>query len=521
MFESTYLQPQQPHAALLYSPEIQKIKTYIKDSWKTLSRSNHDILAAIVDPKISPVTAPPWTIYISRFEQKSKIESEFKQILSEQAFKQIQILTLPAKPEEITKHGLLYLPHPYVVPGGRFNEMYGWDSYFILVGLLRDKEIDLAKNIVDNFIYEINHYGAILNANRTYYLTRSQPPFLTRMILAVFNFTQDEQWLKSSLKAIETYYKYWTTPPKLNKETNLSRYFDFGQGAAAEAVNSEYKVKLGTHYQRVLQYFRTHKQVAGYNIDLFYDTEKDELTPLFYKGDRSMRESGFDISHRFGPFNADTVNYAPVCLNTLLYQMEIDTAQIYEILDDKQNAEIWRQLAQKRQALINQFFWDEQAGLYFDYNFQTAQRRHYKFATTFYPLWAGIATPEQAQRIVDNLADFEAPSGLLTSTEVTGNQWDAPFGWAPLQLIAYEGLRRYNYTQEANRLAYKFISLVVREFKEHGTILEKYNVVDSNSDTTTKINFGYSSNEIGFGWTNAVFIELLSYLEQLYPIVAN
>jgi alpha,alpha-trehalase len=391
--------------------------------------------------------------------------------------------------------------------------MYGWDSYFILIGLLRDEEIDLAKNMVDNSIYEINHYGAILNANRTYYLTRSQPPFLTRMILAVFNFTQDEQWLKSTLKAIETYYKYWTTPPKLNQETNLSRYFDFGQGAAAEAVSSEYQIQSGTHYERVLQYFRTHKQVAGYNTDSFYDIEKDQLTPLFYKGDRSMRESGFDISHRFGPFNADTINYAPVCLNTLLYQMEIDTAQIYEILDDKQKAQTWRELAQKRQVLINQFFWDEQAGLYFDYNFQTAQRRHYKFATTFYPLWAGIATPEQAQRIVNNLADFEAPGGLLTSTEVTGNQWDAPFGWAPLQLIAYEGLRRYNYTQEANRLAYKFISLVAREFKEHGTILEKYNVVEFNSDTTTKINFGYSSNEIGFGWTNAVFIELLSYLE--------
>jgi alpha,alpha-trehalase len=513
MLEPIYLHPQESQAALLPSSEITKIRTYIKDSWTTLSRSNNDILAAIVDPKISPVPAPPWTVYISRLEDKNRVESDFKQILSEQAFKQIQIRTLPAESEKIEKHGLLYLPYPYVVPGGRFNEMYGWDSYFILIGLLRDEEIELARNMVDNSIYEINHYGAILNANRTYYLTRSQPPFLTRMVLAVFNKTQDKQWLKSTLRAIEAHYKYWTTPPKLNQETGLSRYFDIGQGAAAETLHSEYKAKLGTHYERVLQYFRTHKQVAGYNIDPFYDSEKDQLTPLFYKGDRSMRESGFDISHRFGPFNADTINYAPVCLNTLLYQMEIDTAQIYEILDDKQNAQIWRELAQKRQALINKFFWDEQAGLYFDYNFQTHQRRHYKFATTFYPLWAGIATPEQAQRIVNNLADFEAPGGLLTSTQVTGNQWDAPFGWAPLQLIAYEGLRRYNYTQEANRLAYKFISLVVKEFKEHGTIVEKYNVVEFNSDTTTKINFGYSSNEIGFGWTNAVFIELLSKLK--------
>ena len=490
--------------------QIAEIRAYIQNAWTSLSRSNRDILASVVDPKINPPPPPPWPIYISEKEQRSKIESEFKQLLSPEEFKKIEIRTLPPEADKIKTHGLLYLPHPYVVPGGRFNEMYGWDSYFIVLGLLRDGKIELAKNMTDNFIYQVKNYGAILNANRTYYLTRSQPPFLTRMVLAVFQQTQDKQWLQSTLSAIEDYYKYWTTTPKINQETGLSRYFDVGEGPPAEAVNSEYVSKAGTHYERVIKHFKLHKEVAGYKLDKFYDHEQEKLTPTFYKGDRSMRESGFDISHRFGPFNADIINYVPVCLNSLLYQMEIDTAEIYQILGESEKAQNWTKLAQKRQKLINRYLWDEKSGLYFDYNFQSGQRRHYEFATTFYPLWTGIASPKQAQRIVENLTLFEAPGGLLTSTQVTGNQWDAPFGWAPLQLIAVQGLRRYGYIEESDRIARKFISLVVQDFEKNKVIVEKYDVVNRKSDVSKNISFGYSSNEIGFGWTNAVLIELLN-----------
>jgi alpha,alpha-trehalase len=493
--------------------QMTEIRSYIKDGWKILSRSNQDILAAIVDQKINPSPPPPWPVYISQKEQYSKVKSEFERLLTPEAFKQIEIRILPPKPEQIKTHGLLYLPNPYVVPGGRFNEMYGWDSYFIILGLLQDGEIELAKNMTDNFIYEVNHYGSVLNANRTYYLTRSQPPFLTRMVLAIFQETGDQKWLQSTLPAIEDYYQYWTTPPKINPETGLSRYFDFGEEPPAEAINSEYVGKLGTHYQRVIKYFNLHKQVAGYKLDQFYDRQHQKLTPAFFKGDRSMRESGFDISHRFGPFNADIINYAPVCLNSLLYQMEIDTAEIYQILGKSEEAQNWTKLAQKRQKLINRYLWDEEAGLYFDYNFQSGQRRHYEFATTFYPLWTGIASPQQAQRVVNNLSLFAAPGGLVTSTQVTGNQWDAPFGWAPLQLIAVRGLRRYGYIQQSDRIARNFINLVVNEFEKHQTIVEKYDVVNSNSDVSKNISFGYNSNEIGFGWTNAVLIELLALLQ--------
>jgi alpha,alpha-trehalase len=228
-----------------------------------------------------------------------------------------------------------------------------------------------------------------------------------------------------------------------------------------------------------------------------------------------MRESGFDPSNRFGALNVDVIHYAPVCLNTLLYIMEDDAARIMDTLGDTATAGTWRRRAASRRDLVNRLLWDEQAGLYFDYNFRTRQLRRYAFATTFYPLWAGIASPAQAERVRGNLAKFEAAGGLLTSTEVTGNQWDAPFGWAPLQMIAVAGLRRYGFDDDADRLAGKFVSLVAKEFDEHGTIVEKYDVRRRESDVAADIKFGYSANQIGFGWTNGAVLDLLAGMKKL------
>ncbi|MCA1560852.1 MAG: alpha,alpha-trehalase, partial [Acidobacteria bacterium] len=419
----------------------------------------------------------------------------------------------PADLPNIKDHGLLYLPRPYVVPGGRFNEMYGWDSYFIQVGLLQDGELQRARDMVENFIYEIEHYGTILNANRTYYLTRSQPPFLTRMILGVYRKTPDRAWLKSTLPAVEAYYRFWTVGPHAVPETGLSRYWDFGEGPSPEVVSDERDDRGRTHYDRVREYYRTQK-ITDYDLAEYYDRDRDALTPLFYKGDRSMRESGFDPSNRFGPFSVDIIHYVPVCLNSLLYQMELDAAEIIAILGDQKASETWRARAAARKDRINALSWDPEAGLYFDYNFQTKRRRAYEFATTFYPLWMGIAGKDQAARVRANLSRFEAPGGILTSTQVTGSQWDAPFGWAPLQMIAVEGLRRYGYDEDADRVAAKFLALVTKEFEEHGTIVEKYDVQRRESDVAAGIQFGYSANQIGFGWTNAVFLELLAGMRQ-------
>ncbi len=499
-----------PNTFLSHS-QVDAVRTYIKQTWRTLSRSQAHILEAAQDSKVDHVPGTPWPVYISPLEDKATVEASLRSVLSTEEFEQIELKVLPADVEQITDHGLLYLPHDYVVPGGRFNEMYGWDSYFILLGLLQDGEIEMAKSMVDQLVYEIDHYGTVLNANRTYMLNRSQPPLLSRMVLKLYEHLQDRAWLRSVLPAVQNYYFYWTVPPHLNSTTGLSHYNALGHGPAPEVLVSE-KDDLGrTHYDRVQEYYQ-HFQVDDYDVQLYYDSKTDRLTELFYQGDRSMRESGFDITHRFGPFSADIIHYAPVCLNVLLYQMEQDIAHISELIGHYHGIAYWCRHAEQRKQLIDRYLWDEAAGQYFDYNFRTSQQRPYEFATTFFPLWAGLASEAQAQKVVDNLPKFEAAGGLLTSTHVSGNQWDAPFGWAPLQLFAVEGLHRYGYHCEADRLSRKFITMVVQEFERSGTIVEKYDVNRCSGDVSDEIFFGYSSNEIGFGWTNGVVLELMASL---------
>jgi alpha,alpha-trehalase len=501
----------QPSAGFPTATRIQNVRQYIRRTWSRLTRSTRDLARAAPDPKVHPAAGDAWPVYVAADEDRAAIAQTIQTVLSPDDLRHIALQPLPASPNQIREHGLLYLPHPYVVPGGRFNEMYGWDSYFIARGLLRDNEVGLARDMTDNFIYEISHYGMILNANRTYFLTRSQPPFLTEMILGVYERTKDRRWLRSTLPAIDRYYGFWTKPPHLVEATGLSRYFDLGDGPAPEVVAAERDAQGLTHYDRVREYFRAH-DVPDYDVSQFYDRAADRLTDLFYKGDRSMRESGFDPSNRFGPFSADIVHYTPVCLNVLLYRMEDEAARIETIAGDAAAAGEWRARAERRRQRIDSLLWDPEAGLYFDYNFETRQRRRYEFATTFYPLWAGLASPDQARRVAANLAKFEAPGGLLTSTVTSGSQWDAPYGWAPLQLIAVEGLRRYGFNRDADRLARKFVSLVVDDFDAHGTIVEKYDVRRRSSDLGSGLRFGYTSNEVGFGWTNAAVLDLLAGL---------
>jgi alpha,alpha-trehalase len=502
------------HSADRATPEqLQAIQKYIKQSWHTLTRSNAQLASAAVDPKFHPKGDYKWPVYVPRTESIKRVEQTLRSQMSPENFARIELRQLPDDPREIREPGLLYLPFPYVVPGGRFNEMYGWDSYFIQVGLVRDGEIQLAQNMVDNFLYEIQNYGRILNANRTYYLSRSQPPFLTQMILNVYRAKRDRNWLSSTVPAIEKYYRYWTTEPHLTKETGLSRYFDSGEGPAPEVLSDERDAQGRTHYDRVKEYYRTH-EVKDYDVSQYYDKEKDQLTPLFYTGDRSMRESGFDPSNRFGPFNIDIIHYDPVCLNSLLYLMETDTAEIMTTLGRPRDARIWLARAEERRRTMNRLMWDEKDGLYYDYDFVTKTVRRYPFATTFYPLWVGIADRKQAARVVSNLHLLERGGGLQTSSYESGSQWDAPFGWAPLQMIAVEGLRRYGYQEEADRITANFLSLILKEFIQYNTIVEKYDVGRRESEISGGIKFGYDYNVIGFGWTNAAFTDLYAKLPE-------
>ena len=391
--------------------QLEAIQKYIRQGWHTLTRSNAQLANAAADPKFQLPAGARWPVYVPRRENLKRIEQTLRAQMSPEDFARIELRPLPDDPREIREPGLLYLPHPYVVPGGRFNEMYGWDSYFIQVGLVRDGETALARHTVENFLYEIENYGRILNANRTYYLSRSQPPFLTQMILNVYRAKPDRNWLRNTVPAIEKYYRFWTSEPHLTKETGLSRYYDLGEGPAPEVLSDERDARGRTHYDRVKEYYRTH-EVTDYDVGQYYDREKDQLTPLFYKGDRSMRESGFDPSNRFGPFNIDIIHYNPVCLNSLLYLMETDSAEIMKTLGRPREARRWLARAGARRRSVTRLMWDEKDGLYYDHNFARGAARRYPFATTFYPLWVGIADRRQAARLVSNLRLLEPAGGV-------------------------------------------------------------------------------------------------------------
>jgi len=240
--------------------------------------------------------------------------------------------------------------------------------------------------------------------------------------------------------------------------------------------------------------------------------ERVSLAREFYKGDRSMRESGFDTSFRFGPYGGFTHQFAAVDLNSLLYKSEMDLAEIATLLGLDAEARQWRQTADARQRAINKYLWNPGTGMYFDYDFTNSRQSTYAFASTFYPLWAGAASAEQAASVERHLKEFERSGGLMTSTHETGAQWDAPYGWAPIQLIAVEGLRRYGFKADADRISQEFLGTVAVNFKRDATIREKYDVVHRTAET--HIDAGYTQNVIGFGWTNAVYLELLQQLKR-------
>jgi alpha,alpha-trehalase len=197
-------------------------------------------------------------------------------------------------------------------------------------------------------------------------------------------------------------------------------------------------------------------------------------------------------------------------LNSLLYKTEKDLERINQILGRNKDAAAWSKRAAERKELINRYLWDAQRGLFMDFNFKTHAKSTYDYVTTYYPLWAGLATSEQAKELAANLKIFEQPGGLDMSPYDTGGQWDYPYGWAPTQLLAIEGLRRYGFDADANRVSFKFLSTVAENFRKQGIIVEKYNVV--NRSTEANVSVGYKQNVIGFGWTNAAFLALLHAL---------
>jgi alpha,alpha-trehalase len=516
---------------------LPSILNYIASSWDTLTRSLGNC-QTVVDPKLADSSV----LYLPAQYPEPKVVRDTAERCKIQIKELPKVITGPGQMKTtLNPPGLLYLENNYVVPGGRFNEMYGWDSYFIVRGLLEDGRIDQARGMVENFFFEIEHYGTILNANRTYYLTRSQPPFLTSMILGVYDAEKakgknERAWLEKAYRYASQDYEMWNREPHLAGDTGLARYYDFGEGPAPESLKDEkdfYRLvatyfllhSAGRSYIAERDATKTEVPVAGedYTVevcDVARTMERPSCEPShkialaadYYKGDRAMRESGFDISFRFGPYGAATHHYAPICLNSLLYKTEKDLERMSEILGRKEDAARWGRAASTRKGRIEQYLWDAERGMFFDYDVDTKSRSGYDYITTFYPLWAGVATEEQAQAVVKNLRIFEHPGGLAMSDSDRGVQWELPYGWAPTEMIAIEGLRRYGFKEDANRTSFEFLSTVMENFQRDGTIREKYNVVTRSSETPVAA--GYQQNVVGFGWTNGAFLVLLHALPQ-------
>lgn len=360
---------------------------------------------------------------------------------------------------------LLGLPKPYLVPsysaktGFDYNELYYWDSYFMVQGMLDADHQELVSGILDNLMALFDRFKVIPNASRTYLTGRSQPPFLTTFIFDVYQqYNMSDKWLKRAMALAEQEYNIvWMGVKKPNERQvyqGLSRYYDIN-----------------------------------------------------YLHDLAEAESGWDMTPRF---DRRALNFLPIDLNALLYKYETDFARTARIFDDKRAAARWDDAAAVRKATINKLMWDRSRGLYYDYNYVKDKRSTSSSLAAYFPMWAGMVTEKQAAALVKSLRNFEHKGGLATTDAlplgqyVLGSlptQWAYPNGWAPLHFIVVKALERYGYHADARRIATKWLKGNLQWFNEHHVFLEKYNVVSPDKPPVK----GLYPSQTGFGWTNAVF----------------
>lgn len=372
----------------------------------------------------------------------------------------------------------LALPRPYVVPGGRFREMYYWDSYFTMLGLKADRRTDLVEGMIDNFVSLVERYGHIPNGTRTYYLSRSQPPFLYAM--TALSDVRDPGVRRRRLAALRAEHAFFTAPQRtivMPDGARLQHYWD-----ARETPRDE-----------------SHRE----DVETARASGRDAAT--VYRHLRAGAESGWDFSSRWladGRTLAkiDTVNIVPIDLNSLLYGLEKRIAEECAAVQDGACAQDFAAKALARQRAIETYLWNARDGYYGDWDSAERALRPGITAATLYPLFAGLAAPDRAATVAATAERvLLAPNGLRTTTVRTGQQWDMPNGWAPLQWIAVAGLRKYGHEDLARQIGLRFLATVEREYRASGKLLEKYDVEESRPGGG-----GEYPTQDGFGWTNGV-----------------
>ncbi|RAJ27041.1 alpha,alpha-trehalase TreF [Pedobacter cryoconitis] len=397
------------------------------------------------------------------------------------------LLRKPA--EKIANNSLLDLPSPYIVPGGRFREVYYWDSYFTMLGLQVSGENETIENMIKNFAYLIEQNGHIPNGNRNYYLSRSQPPFFSLMIGLLAQIKGNEAYA-TYLPALEKEYTYWmdqSAPTKhvvvMPDGSKLNRYYD----------------QLNTPRQE------------SYKEDVLIGQQAEAKNPEIYRDIRSAAESGWDFSSRWLADGMQlktiqTTQIVPVDLNCLLYNLELTLQKCYALQHDVVKEKQYQTLALKRKASIRKYFWSPKYSWFTDYNFKTKKQSPVLSLAGMFPLSFNLADLKQAKLAQHILQQkFLKPGGLVSTPLNTHQQWDAPNGWAPLQWMAITGLGNYGFHGLEKQIAVRWINLNTNVYQRTGKLMEKYNVVD----LQLKAGGGEYASQDGFGWTNGVLISLM------------
>ena len=411
------------------------------------------------------------------------------------------VLKRPA--DERISGTLIPLPNPYIVPGGRFREIYYWDSYFTMLGLIEDGEIETVENMVDNFAFLIDEYGFIPNGNRTYYLGRSQPPFFALMVEVLAN-AKNDKILINYLPQLEREYNFWMNGQKDLDEKASRRIVRMKDG---ETMNRYWDDNTTPRPESYREDIETAEKALSKNPEL----TKEEV----YRNLRAGAESGWDFSSRWlegadGEFDLSTIHttsIVPVDLNSLLYNLELTIARAAEIEGDSEKSENFKQKAEKRKTAILKYLWNEEEGFFMDYNFRAEQQTMRLSLAGVYPLFFEIADENQATAVSAKIEEvFLKPGGVVTTPYNTGQQWDAPNGWAPLQWITIKGLQNYNKTELGEEIQSRWLQLNKEVYNRTYKMLEKYNV----EDLTKESGGGEYPTQDGFGWTNGVYQKLSS-----------
>lgn len=392
---------------------------------------------------------------------------------------------------------LIPLPFPYIVPGGRFREIYYWDSYFTMLGLKVSKRVDIIENMLNNFSHLIDKFGFIPNGNRTYYLSRSQPPFFALMVELLASIKGEEILLQYAAQ-LEKEYSFWMDGSDLLSLKN---------NACRRVVMLQDGSILNRYFDDL-----TRPRPEAFLEDVRLSKKSAQQPEEIFRNIRAAAESGWDFSSRWfkdetNMHTIQTTALIPVDLNSLLVHVEETLAKIYTLQQNSKLAVAFTERAEQRKIAIEKFCWNNEKQFYFDYHFNERKHTNTYSLAAAYPLFFSIASDAKAEAVKNSITNyFLKIGGVITTLNKTPQQWDAPNGWAPLQWITYKALKNYHFTNEANELKKRWLTANEKIYAETEKMMEKYNV----TETDIQAGGGEYPNQDGFGWTNGVYLAMQS-----------